>query len=392
MNEDAEPWEGSEFADGHSEDDTPEGYEVETYRRDLLDRVFRSLSADALRGDGTLLRGDVNRTYLRRDLSIDECMAVEGQLVAAGIFIVDNEGDDADDSPQEPTVRSRIYLSEAEERELGRKIQLARKLPADTSNIASDYVQRVQREALLAQAKFVMTNVRYVERLAYARGTQNHLSQEDLQQEGLLGLLRATTLFDPERGFRFKTYATWWIEQYMRRAIADTDRTIRLPVHIHEKIARLRKSERKLSLQSGRTPNLETLSRAIGMSAEQILRLRWLTEITECCEGDAPTGDDTTILSQVQDFTPDPYEIALSNELQQRICEVLGTLSEREAEVVIKRFGLSMAEERTLESLGQEYSLTRERIRQIESKALRKMGQGQRGEKLSGFLDPSSDK
>jgi RNA polymerase primary sigma factor len=214
-------------------------------RPDFVAKAFRALSADAQRGGGFLARTDVNRTYLRRKLSIAECVEIESLLASAGHAIVeaDEEAPNQEAAGTTNARRKFRYLNETEERELGRRIQLARQLPEDTSGLDLAYVGRVRADADRARATFVAGNLRYVEMLARRRGHKKHLSLEDLVQEGVIGLMRATDLYDPERGFRFKTYATWWIEQRIRRAVADGDRLVRLPVHLQEKMTRIRRAE-----------------------------------------------------------------------------------------------------------------------------------------------------
>lgn len=359
-----------------------------TVRSDLVDKVFKTLSADAQRCDGELSRGDVNRIYLRRNLSIAECMAVEDKLLATGYRIRDEENSsDSDAEKNGGSGSSHHYLNEAEEKQLGRQIQLALRLPEDTSNLDPLYVQRIRSDADKARAAFVATNIRFVELLARRMGERRNLSLEDIKQEGFIGLLRAADLYDPERGFRFKTYATWWIEQKMRRAIADGDRTIRLPVHIQDKMARARRAKSKLKEALGRSPTLDELARAIGIEPEKLMKLYWYVRATECAEGDSPVDGGTTLLSLVEDSSESPFDKIVYQELQRRFSDVLETLSPREARILRMRFGLNEEHECTLESLGQQYNLTRERIRQIEAKALAKLRLPSRSVCLKGFLD-----
>jgi RNA polymerase sigma factor (sigma-70 family) len=137
----------------------------------------------------------------------------------------------------------------------------------------------------------VAGNIRYVQMLARRHGQKKHLTLEDLIQEGMIGLLRATDLFDPERGFRFKTYATWWIEQRMQRAIADDDRLVRLPVYLHDTVKRVKRAEARLTLATGTAPTPDQLANAIGMDPERLQKLLWRVQATEVIEGDSPVGE-----------------------------------------------------------------------------------------------------
>lgn len=381
---------GDDLIDLLSDEDEVDTDEFATViRTDLVAKAFKALSADAQRGGGTLARADVNRTYLRRKLSIAECLEVETLLASAGHEILEED----DDPPirngalAANTRRRFRYLNETEERELGRRIQLALQLPEDTRNLDTVYVDRVRIDADRARATFVASNLRYVEKIARRLGQKKHLALEDLIQEGVIGLMRATDLYDPERGFRFKTYATWWIEQQIRRAIADGDRLVRLPVHLQEKMTRIKRAEARLTLANGKAPTSDELATAIGMDSERLMKLLWRVRATDCIEGDAAIGEDTTFLALAMDSTESPFDIVSYQELQERFREVLATLTPREERILRMRFGIGLDRDYTLESVGKEYGVTRERIRQIEAKALRKLGHSVRSKRLRGFLD-----
>lgn len=358
-------------------------------RPDLVAKAFKALSADAQRAGGSLPRADVNRTYLRRKLSIAECVEIESLLASAGHSIAEDE----EEAPikggvsSDSGVRKVRYLNEAEERELGRRIQLAMKLPEDTSGLDQVYTKRVQADADRARATFVAANLRYVEMLARRRGQKKHMALEDLVQEGVIGLMRATDLYDPDRGFRFRTYATWWIEQRIRRAIADGDRLVRLPVHLQETMTRIRRAEVRLTLANGTAPTTEELAIAIGMDSERLMKLLWRIQATECIEGDAPIGEDTTLLALAVDPRESAFDVVAHRELQDRFRDILTTLTPREERILRMRFGIGIDREHTLESVGKEYNVTRERIRQIEAKALKKLRHYVRSSRLRGFLD-----
>lgn len=372
------------------ESEAPEGGQ----RQDVIEKALKALIADATRCEGELRRGDVDRTYVRRELTIAECAHVEMELGRNGIAIVEpDDSDIARTGAEDPGAardrgRRTRYLTDVEERELGRRIQIAARLTESGGSGDVEFDKRLLAEAEKAKATFVAANIRYVERLARARGERRHMALEDIVQEGVIGLLRATDLYDPERGFRFKTYATWWIEQRMRRAIADGDRIVRLPVHLQEKVSRIRRSQVKLTLSSGRPPTPEQLAQAIGMDAERLTKLLWRVQATDCVEGDAPVGEDATIMTlRADDAAESAFDMASLQELRERFASVLATLSPREERVLRMRFGLGLDKDHTLESVGRQFSVTRERIRQIEAKALGKLRHPVRSKKLRGFLD-----
>lgn len=358
-------------------------------RPDVVAKAFKALSADAQRSGGALGRADVNRTYLRRKLSIAECVELETLLTSAGHTIIEEDDEPVAGAGAIPgNARRRFrYHSEAEERELGRRIQLALQLPGETDGLDAAYVDRVRADADRARATFVAGNLRYVEMLARRRGPKKHLTVEDLVQEGIIGLMRATDLYDPERGFRFKTYATWWIEQRIRRAIADGDRIVRLPVHLQEKMSRIKRAEAKMTLANGKAPTPDELATAIGMDTERLMKLLWRVQATDCIEGDAPIGEDSTLLAITADGTESAFDKVAYRELQERFRDILATLSPREERILRMRFGIGLDRDHTLESVGRQYSVTRERIRQIEAKALKKLRHFVRSSRLRGFLD-----
>lgn len=389
-----EEWEDDEdvidSSNGIVAESNPVEPSADFIRPELVERVFKSLAADAERGDGQLQRSDVNRAYLRKQLSIAECIEVEERLIGTGCVIVDDDDEVPmdEDAPEDATPTRKVrYLTQAEERELGRRIQLAAQLPADASHLDGDYVRRVRRDADVARSAFVASNLRYVEMLARRRGERRYIATEDLKQEGVMGLLRAVEKYDPERGFRFKTYATWWIEQFMDRAIADEDRIVRLPVHLHEKLVKIRRARARLTFVNGKPPTDDELADALGIDRERMMKLLWRVQATEVAEGDSLIGEDVTLLSIIPDQSASQFEMLSQRELKERFEEMLATLTPREERILRMRFGFGLESDHTLQSVGDAYGVTRERIRQIEEKALRKLKHPTRSKHLRDFLD-----
>jgi RNA polymerase primary sigma factor len=352
-------------------------------RAELTDKVLNILRADAARSDGILSREDLERQCFRRSLTIAECLHVESQLCAVGVVVGEPTLENL--SAREISVpsanfcapNSRRFLNEVEERELGRKIQLFLRATKSEEVVPQEQLSRITREATDAKAAFVETNIRWLRQTASRFARTKHLTEEDLFQEGVFGLIRATELWDPERGFRFKTYAGWWVTQKMHRSIADGDRTVRLPVHVVEKIKRIRKVSRILSLRNGEEPGLNLLASTLGMTNERLAELMWTVNATDCLDGDAPVADSmdgdgsTTIFNFLRDDNAaSPFDLTYKKELKSIIKQ---RLSKKESRVIIMRFGFGPNGEHTLEEVGEKLNLTRERIRQIEKKALGKL-------------------
>ena len=340
-----------------------------------------------------------------------EINAVEEDIDDIEPVIIEEEEVDISDYDQLPSsVRVddpvRMYLKEIgniqlltieEETEYAQRVVEGREIREKLAKIEEEGENSVSQEeynrmqdiifkADLAKDKLVDANLRLVVSIA-KRYLGRGLQFLDLIQEGNMGLIKAVDKFDYNKGYKFSTYATWWIRQAITRAVADQARTIRIPVHMVETINKLVRTQRQLVQELSREPSQQEIADRMGIPVEKVQQIQKIAQEPISLEQPVGEEEDSSLGDFVSDpHALDPYEYTAKMKLREELDEVLSTLTEREERVLRLRFGLIDGRQRTLEEVGREFNVTRERIRQIEAKALRKLRSPARSKKLKDFI------
>jgi RNA polymerase primary sigma factor len=343
------------------------------------------------REQGFITQEEILTTIPDIEDNIEKLDELYAQLMDAGIEILDNKekliwgtGPDAEEDEDEQV--STEDLTELAEDSVRMYLREIGRVPLLTTQEEVDLARRVAEGEKQAKKGLIEANLRLVVSIAkkyIGRG----MDLLDLIEEGNTGLIRAVEKFDYTRGYKFSTYATWWIRQAITRAIADQARTIRIPVHMVETINKLIRTQRRLVQELGREPLPEEIAAEMDMEIEKVNHILKINQ--DIVSIDAPVGEEDD--SQLSDFLPDedslsPQDAAIYQLLKEHVQEVLQFLTPREQKILKMRFGLEDGRSYTLEEVGQEFGVTRERIRQIEAKALTKLKKHRESKKLSDYL------
>ncbi len=333
--------------------------ELEGTDPENIDKVFdtfEEMGVDILKDDDADVEPD-----------LDDLKEVE-EIKIEDLDVNNMEGINIDDPV-------RMYL-----REIG-------KIPLLTYDEELDLAKRILEGDEEAKQKLAESNLRLVVSIA-KKYVGRGMMFLDLIQEGNMGLIKAVEKFDYTKGYKFSTYATWWIRQAITRAIADQARTIRIPVHMVETINKLIRTSRHLLQQNGREPTVEELSKEMEMPVDKVVEIQKIAQDPVSLETPIGEEDDSHLGDFIQDDdSPAPQDSAAYTLLREQLEEVMNTLTPREAKVLKLRFGLEDGKARTLEEVGREFMVTRERIRQIEAKALRKLRHPSRSKKLRDYMN-----
>ena len=321
--------------------------------------------------------------------------APDDTIVTAGALVTDIDEPAIEDLEEEEVdegedlLSQDQYFDDASDDSVRLYLREIGKIPLLNAEEELALAQRVVAGEKRAKDKMAEANMRLVVSIA-KRYSGRGLDFLDLIQEGNTGLLRAVEKFDPDKGFKFSTYATWWIGQAITRAIADQARTIRIPVHMVETINKLLRTQRRMTQELNREPTIEELGKELEMEPEKVeYVMKIKQDITSLDAGVGRDGDDED--SVLRDFIEDedgvtPEESAASQLLKEQVQAILSSLSDREQKIIKMRFGLENGKSHTLEEVGQEFAVTRERIRQIEAKALAKLRKHKDSKKLHEYL------
>lgn len=344
--------------------------------------------------DGKITQQDIFAAIPETPENADILDELYSELADANLAVVaPNEptvalsGEWAEDDEEEVDLSEQVYLDDIADDSVRLYLREIGKIPLLTAEEELALAQRVVAGDKKAKDEMAEANMRLVVSIA-KRYVGRGLDLLDLIQEGNTGLLRAVEKFDPDKGFKFSTYATWWIRQAITRAIADQARTIRIPVHMVETINKLLRTQRRLTQDLNREPTNEEIAKEMEIDVEKVEHIMKIKQDISSLDASVRDDEEDSVLADFieDEDTISPEESATNQLLKEHVKDMLGSLTEREQKILKLRFGLEDGKSHTLEEVGQEFSVTRERIRQIEAKALAKLRKHKDSKKLHDYI------
>ncbi|MEM7581012.1 MAG: RNA polymerase sigma factor SigC [Cyanobacteria bacterium P01_A01_bin.80] len=327
--------------------------------------------------------------YLKLRILLSEAATQGDELLAHYLRIVEAQERLTSELGHRPSMKRWANTAGIEECDLKGALSQGKRRWAETAQLTVKELEQIQTQGLQAKEHMIKANLRLV--VSVAKKYQNRgLELLDLVQEGTLGLERAVEKFDPTKGYRFSTYAYWWIRQGITRAIATSSRTIRLPVHITEKLNKIKKAQRKIAQEKGRTPTLEDLAVELEMTPAQVREVLLRVPRSVSLETKVGKDKDTELGELLETDGVTPEEMLMRESLQRDLQNLLADLTTRERDVILMRFGLADGHPYSLAEIGRALDLSRERVRQIESKALQKLRQPKRRNLIRDYLESLS--
>lgn len=350
--------------------------DLEAAKQELLERAKK---------DGEIQQKDIFKLIPDTEANVEILDSLYTELVDKDITILSQDDEDTDD--EEVEAKSRKYMDDISDDSVRLYLREIGKIPLLTAEEEVTLARKVQKGDKDAKDAMAEANMRLVVSIA-KRYVGRGLDLLDLIQEGNTGLLRAVEKFDPEKGFKFSTYATWWIRQAITRAIADQARTIRIPVHMVETINKLLRTHRRMTQELNREPTNEELAKEMEIEVEKVEHIMKIKQDISSLDATIRDDEEDSVLGDFieDEDTPTPEESATTQLLKEHVNEMLSYLTPREQKILRMRFGLEDGKTHTLEEVGQEFGVTRERIRQIEAKALAKLRKHRDARKLNNYL------
>lgn len=353
--------------------------------KEIAEKILGQLKEKRLK---KIDESDLYRKLVNYNIEAEECELIKAILMKEGIQITDIVSENPVDDKEFDDIVSQINVNDPVKmylKDIG-KIPL---LTQDEEIKYSKLLAEGGEDSGFARAKLIESNLRLVVSIAKKYQNKYNMQFLDLIQEGNIGLMKAVEKFDYTKGWKFSTYGTWWIKQSITRAISDQAHTIRIPVHMAETIYRQGNAIKVLTQELGREPTLDEIAEQLGTTVERVVEIQRISQDPISLESKIGHEEDSKIGDLVVDETAlSPQDVAMQNMLKEQLMSVLETLTPREQKVIRLRYGLDDAHPRTLEEVGREFSVTRERIRQIEAKALRKLRQPS---KLKRLRDDDDD-